>query len=336
MIWFLLIQSLLLPRSYHDEQPPDTRALRAIVIASSTPNAEPGEAERAKAERALAELTAGVPFESVVQRYSSGSSVKFDGVLGTFTPGVLAPEVDRFLFSAPIGATSRALKTPLGLQIVERIERDAACAMIQIDLTHTDGKELATSLRAELDAGADFADLARRRSDDRASGERGGLYRIFERSAQDQLLKKAVFDLPIGGIAGPIESPVGWHIVKRLPVEDFPESLREPNFVRVRAITVAWGRARGASPDLKRDQDDARQLADDLRRRVVNGEDMEALARLYDDDPIGRARGGDLGWLRRRSPIVPVWLDVVFFTPIGEPTEVLGSDFGWVIARRER
>ena len=51
---------------------------------------------------------------------------------------------------------------------------------------------------------------------------------------------------------------------------------------------------------------------------------------------VGRLREGDLGWLRRRSPVVPGFLDAVFLMPLGQPTEILPSEFGWVIARRER
>ncbi|MCC6407734.1 MAG: peptidylprolyl isomerase, partial [Planctomycetes bacterium] len=315
---------------------PETRAARVIVVATATRGAPPGEAERAKAARALAEVRAGVPFESVVARFSSGPSKPFDGVLGTFTRGVLLPELDEFLFSAEVGALSPVLETDAGLQILQRIERDAACAMIQIDLAHQGGRELVQKLRAELDAGADFAELARKYSDERVSGERGGLYRIFERSPHDALLKKAAFELAIGAHAGPIETPIGWHLIRRLPLDAVPASLRESSFARVRAFTIAWSRARGANPALRRNQDEARILAEDLRRRLQNGEDMEAIARCYDDDPVGRARGGDLGWVLRRSPIVPSWLDVVFLTPLGQPTEILATDFGWVIARRER
>lgn len=332
----LLLQSLLLPRVYLDEHPPETRALRVIVVAPQTRGAPPGEAERARAERARDEALAGVPFESLVERYSSGPSQRFGGVLGTYTPGVLIAELDRFLFAAEVGETSPVLETAAGLQIAQRIERDAAVAMIQISHERDGARELAARLHAELIAGADFAELARAHSDERESAARGGAYVVFERSPHDALLKRAAFELALGGISAPLETPVGWHLLKRLDPAAFPPSLREPNFARVRALTIAWARARGASPALRRTQDEARILAEDLRRRIHNGEDMQALASWYDDDPLGKARAGDLGWVRRQSPIVPTWLDVVFLTPLGQPTEVLASDYGWVIARRER
>jgi parvulin-like peptidyl-prolyl isomerase len=331
----LVLQSLFLPRNWRGEAPPETRAARVVVIAPAQRGVPPGEAERAKAERALAELRAGVPFESVVQRYSSGPSLPHEGVLGTYTQGVLLPPIDRFLFAAEVGELSAPFETAAGLQIVQRIERDAAVAMIQIDGAREDARQIAERVCAELDRGASFAELARRWSDEPASRERGGLYAIFERSPEDTLLKKAAFELEIGAHSRPLESPLGWHVLQRLPVDEVPASLREVAFARVRAFTIAWARARGASPDLRRNQDEARTLAEDLRKRLLAGEDMEAIARLYDDDPLGRPQGGDLGWLRRRSPLVPSWLDVVFLTPLGQPTEILSTEYGWVIARRE-
>ncbi len=334
----LLCQSSwLVAPMYLDEKPPESRALRAIVIASTAPKSgPPTDADCKRAEQVRAQVVAGVSFEDLVARFSSGPTRESAGMLGVFVPGMLAPPIDRFLFAAAVGDVSPVLEVSGSLEIVQRVEKDAGCAMIEIDGRRADAKQRADEVGSALRAGGDFAALAKQWSDDLPSAARGGQYKIFERGPNDQLIKKAVFELSIGQIAGPIESPVGLHFVKRLALDQIDPSLAEQNLIRARAIVVSWSRGHFSDPNLQRTQDEAQVLAKDLALRIQNGEDFGALAAYYDDEPEGRARGGDLGWLRRRSPQVPGLLDPLFLQPVGAVLGPIGSTAGWVLVQRTR
>jgi parvulin-like peptidyl-prolyl isomerase len=63
---------------------------------------------------------------------------------------------------------------------------------------------------------------------------------------------------------------------------------------------------------------------------------MAALAGEHDDDPGGRQRCGDLGWILRHATDTPAFLERVWSSPIGQLQGPVPSNAGWVVFRRER
>lgn len=80
-----------------------------------------------------------------------------------------------------------------------------------------------------------------------------------------------------------------------------------------------------------------RQKAEDLLKRVKNGEDFGALARLYSQDPGSALEGGDLGF-SDRSAYVKEFAAMAFKLKAGEISPVFETEFGFhflqVIERR--
>ena len=83
----------------------------------------------------------------------------------------------------------------------------------------------------------------------------------------------------------------------------------------------------------------ARELAADLKRRAQDGEDFGELAREYSEDIGSAQEGGDLGWT---SPgqMVPEFEQAMTDTPVGEISDPVRSQFGWhivnVLDRRDQ
>lgn len=69
-------------------------------------------------------------------------------------------------------------------------------------------------------------------------------------------------------------------------------------------------------------------LANELRQRLLAGEDFAALAAEYSDDPGSAANGGDLGWFGKGQMVAP-FEEAAFSLPIGEISEPVKSDFGY-------
>jgi peptidyl-prolyl cis-trans isomerase SurA len=85
------------------------------------------------------------------------------------------------------------------------------------------------------------------------------------------------------------------------------------------------------------EKDAYRQKAEDLRTRIVKGEDFGAMARLYSQDPGSAMQGGDLGF-NDRTAFVKEFSAMAFKLKPGEIPPVFETDFGFhflqVIERR--
>lgn len=118
----------------------------------------------------------------------------------------------------------------------------------------------------ELGAGADFAVLARQRSDDAGSREQGGDLGWFRRGRMVAGFEEAAFGAPVGEIVGPVETPFGYHI---LQVTD-----QRADEVRARHILIGFGSS-------TEDRERARGEAGELRDRILTGADVDSLQSIY-------------------------------------------------------
>ncbi|MCL5778014.1 peptidylprolyl isomerase [Limibaculum sp. FT325] len=88
-------------------------------------------------------------------------------------------------------------------------------------------EEKAQELRAQLDAGADFAALAAEHGTD-GTASRGGDLGWFVKADMVPQFAEAAFAIEAGAIGGPVETPFGWHLIKvserrQKPVPGFDE-----------------------------------------------------------------------------------------------------------------
>lgn len=103
------------------------------------------------------------------------------------------------------------------------------------------------SISQALKDGADFAQLAKTCSDDKASGQRGGELGQFGKGMMIPDFEKAAYALKVGEVSAPVKSTVGWHIIKlndRHPFEPYeyhrPQILK---FLEQRGIREASANA---------------------------------------------------------------------------------------------
>ncbi|MEI5639059.1 MULTISPECIES: peptidylprolyl isomerase [unclassified Pseudoalteromonas] len=81
-------------------------------------------------------------------------------------------------------------------------------------------EEKAQALLAELQAGADFAELAEQKSDDIVSAEMGGDLDWIERDMMDPEFEAAAFELAeVGDITDVVESEFGFHIIQLTDIQ---------------------------------------------------------------------------------------------------------------------
>jgi peptidyl-prolyl cis-trans isomerase D len=72
----------------------------------------------------------------------------------------------------------------------------------------------ADSLRREIVAGGDFAEIARRESSDPGSKEQGGELGTFGRGQMAPAFEQVAFSLPVGTVSEPVLTPFGIHLIE--------------------------------------------------------------------------------------------------------------------------
>lgn len=104
-------------------------------------------------------------------------------------------------------------------QVRERYEssKDQLGTPTQVTASHIllETREEAEAVKAELDGGADFAELAREKSQDPGSKDNGGELGTFgSGSFQNPAFEDAALALEVDGVSDVVESPSGFHIIK--------------------------------------------------------------------------------------------------------------------------
>jgi len=171
-------------------------------------------------------------------------------------------------------------------------------------------------------AGEDFGQLAITYSQAQSALERGKLG--WRRAAQlPQFISEEVVKLEPGQVSPPLRTPTGFHIVKLDAVRggDGPMVVEQ---VHARHILLR--------PTEVQDDATTRQRLEDLRERILAGEDFAALASITSEDPSSAAQGGDLGWTGPGS-FVPDFDEALGKLQENEISQPFRTQYGWHIVQ---
>lgn len=221
-------------------------------------------------------------------------------------------EVDQFIREqAGGGSASAAMELNLA-QILVAVPENATAEQLA-----------ALQARAQLAAerarsGTDFAQLVKEFSN--APGGTGdGQMGLRPPDRYPELFVNATQNLPVGGVAGPVRSGAGFHVLK----------LIEKRRAGMPGATVAETRARHillrAGPQLSEAAAVAR-LAEFKTRIAAGQADFAALAREFSQDASAR-EGGDLGWAGA-GMFVPEFEERMNSLAPGQVSDPLVSRFG--------
>jgi peptidyl-prolyl cis-trans isomerase SurA len=171
---------------------------------------------------------------------------------------------------------------------------------------------------------SDLAEMARRYSDDPSAPRNAGYLGVFAPGEVDPAVAAAVCSLDVGQIAGPVESPYGFHVIRREPVRR----------LRLHHVLVAYEGAARAD-QTHRTRGEARRIARALQRKLAAGEVGPCdVAARFSDDPQNRDHCGDLGWVEP-GMLQPAIEQAVFALEPGQCTGVLESDYGFHVFWRD-
>jgi len=180
----------------------------------------------------------------------------------------------------------------------------------------------AEEIRQRAVAGEDFGQLAITYSQAQSALDRGKLG--WRRAAQlPQFIADAIVTLEPGQVAPLLRTPTGFHIVK-LDALRGGEGPMVVEQVHARHILLR--------PTEVQDDATTRQRLEDLRKRILAGEDFAALASITSEDPGSAAQGGDLGWAGPGS-FVPAFEEELDKLQVNEISEPFHTQYGWHIVQ---
>jgi parvulin-like peptidyl-prolyl isomerase len=175
--------------------------------------------------------------------------------------------------------------------------------------------------------GANFALLAERYSES-PSRKRGGVIRPIipgQMPPDYDNYVEALRALEVGQVSAVVETPFGFHIIKRLKLER----------VRASHILIAYGEGE-VEPREKRNRFDAQRLAIQVQRKAAaEGADFGALAKQYSDDLETADNGGDVGVFARGTKLQK-FEQIAFGLKVGQVSDVVETPLGFHIIKRTR
>jgi peptidyl-prolyl cis-trans isomerase D len=259
-----------------------------LFMTVGKPDAEVDEIKK-KAEDVLKQAKKGAKFEDLAKKYSEDPGTKDKGGdLGFIVQGQTVPEFEKVAFSLQPGSVSDLVKTQYGFHIIKVLAKETAHtkpfdevkdsirAPMMLTKTDEDASKIADQLAAAIRKSnrTPLADLARdfhlEVAQTRAVAATDPLIELGNSSEA----KDTIFRLREGEVSQPIRTDRGYVVLSLKQVT--PAHQASLDEVRDKIV---------ASLKQEKAQELARQKADELAKRIKNGEKFDAAAKALGLDP---------------------------------------------------
>ena len=188
------------------------------------------QAAKARAEKIHAEVKAGEDFARAAVTYSQADDALNGGSLDWRKSGQLPDLFVNALAKLKPGGISPVLRGPNGFHILKLNDRrggEATAAVTQTHVRHIllrpseiqsldDARAALRQLRTRVEAGEDFAQLAREHSEDSASASQGGDLGWVEPKTLVPEFETAMNQLQPGQLSDVVRTPFGVHLIQVL------------------------------------------------------------------------------------------------------------------------
>lgn len=192
---------------------------------------------RLKAQGILDELNNGADFRQIAIARSDGRQALQGGDLGWRKRGELPTLFADIVVQMKVADISEPIRSASGFHIISLFDfRDSEQHLIkQVEVRHIllrhdssnlqhDPAAQLNELKARIEAGEDFAQLAKRLSEDTSSAKNGGDLGWVGPGVMVKPFEQVIFSLKDGEISEPFESQFGWHIAQVLNHRDFDDT----------------------------------------------------------------------------------------------------------------
>jgi len=204
------------------------RLAHILVLVPENASARNIQGAKDKAEQALAQLTGGADFAQAAASFSDADDALKGGDLGWRTGNRIPPLFMNALQAMRPGQTSEILRSPNGFHILRLIEKRSGDVPIVITQTHarhiliktseivseSEARKRILEIQERIEDGADFAEQARRYSQD-GSAQQGGDLDWLSPGKTVPEFEDAMNKLKLNEI-GAVRSQFGWHLIEVL------------------------------------------------------------------------------------------------------------------------
>jgi len=225
---------------------------RIMVMVPEQASAENIQASRLRAEKALSRLQGGTPFAEVAAEFSDAKDAMNGGVLKPRTANRLPKLFVDALQKMKISDFSPVLRSPNGFHIIKLIDKRSKDAPVVITQTHarhlliktsasvseSEAKKQLLDIKKQIEAGDDFATLAKRYSEDGSASQGGDLGWLSPGSTVSEF-EQAMDALKVGQVSDVVQTVFGWHLIQvlgRRNTDVSEEQKRQQAFMAIRGL----------------------------------------------------------------------------------------------------
>lgn len=216
----------------------------------------------------------------------------------------------------------------LALEAYSRLQENVEAAHILFAIdennperTEAKAYEKAVALKKQIDAGADFTELAKKYSEDPSVSRNGGYLGYIKGFMTVYPFEQAAYTTPVGEVSEPVLSRFGYHLIKVISRRNDPGEVLSAHIMVMLPTSMTATEEKAKETKIR-----------EAYQKLQDGVAFEDVVREYSEDPGTRDTDGRMRWLTT-GRIVKEYEDVAFSLKEGEISEPFKSPYGWHIVK---
>lgn len=217
---------------------------------------------------------------------------------------------------------SKQLMDPLVKKAYERSKFDIGISHIFISSSTEGAEERIRNVHSRLRAGESFEKLAAEYSQDENSAAQGGKIGYFTAlQIGYPQLEDAAYSTAVGDFSNPVQTPIGFHIIKVFDKRQARGRIKVAIIKRV-------------IPDQPAQASAVEKLVDSLYQKAISGADFGDLATRFSEDQKTNLGAGEMDWFGINT-YAAAFEDVAFsLKKDGEISKPFKTETSWYIIKR--
>lgn len=271
-------------KEVYDRQNYDVKVRHIVARYPNRATEDQIKEAKEKIDAVYAEIKSGKSFVDMAKIHSDDVNTKNNGGELSYLTAMLPDgyyEFENAMYSLKEGEISEPVQSNIGFHLVQVIDKRPArgemhVAQILIRKKEkgqvvSDAKQRIDSVFTKLQRGASFEEMVALHSEDSNTKSKGGDLGVFSISTYEKSFEDAAYALKRDGeISEPVETSIGWHILKRI------EKPEKPDYDKVR---------RRLQAEIKKDgryQIAKNQMIEDIKKEANLIENLDLLNSFID------------------------------------------------------